>query len=61
MPGTSTTTLEAAGSGAAIALDPTMVLVILGLLVVGILGRIGWVLAQGRPTETGATEGAAAH
>ncbi|HET7169304.1 MAG TPA: NADH-quinone oxidoreductase subunit M [Candidatus Limnocylindrales bacterium] len=41
-------TLRAAGSGAALAIAPELVIVAVALLVVGVAARIGWVLAAGR-------------
>jgi NADH-quinone oxidoreductase subunit M len=59
-------TLLSAGSGAAIAIGPEVVIVIVGLIAVGIVGRIGWVLAHGGGTPAPApvppvAEGGAAH
>ena len=41
-------TLASASSGAAVGIDPTVVSILVGLLLVGIVLRIGWVLINGR-------------
>ncbi len=41
-------TLESAGGGAAVGIDPTVVAILIGLLIVGIVLRIGWALINGR-------------
>jgi NADH-quinone oxidoreductase subunit M len=57
-------TLAAAEAGQAIPFGPEVVLVLVGALVLGIVARIGWVLARGpgQPvSHAPATEGGAAH
>ena len=58
-------TLRSATAGTAIAIGPEFVVVGVGVLVVGILARIGWVLATGSGRPVGAapagSEGGAAH
>jgi NADH-quinone oxidoreductase subunit M len=57
-------TLAAAEAGQAIPFGPEVVLVLVGALVLGIVARIGWVLARGpgQPvSQAPATEGGAAH
>jgi hypothetical protein len=46
-------TLRAAEAGTAIALAPEVVALLVGLVVVAIIGRIGWGLAAGRPAGHG--------
>ncbi len=62
--GTVDSTVRAAQSGAAIALDTTTVLVILALIVIGILARLGWAMTHSDATPAPApvpAEGGAAH
>jgi NADH-quinone oxidoreductase subunit M len=63
--GTVAATLEVAESGSAVAIDPLVTWVLLGLVVLGVLARIGWALVTGGSRSSGATvapsEGGAAH
>jgi hypothetical protein len=63
--GTVDATLGVAESGTALAIDPLVTWLLLGLIVLGILARIGWALVTGGNRSSGATvapsEGGAAH
>jgi NADH-quinone oxidoreductase subunit M len=63
--GTVAATLDVAESGTALAVDPLVIWILVGLVVLGILARIGWALVTGGSRSSGATvapsEGGAAH
>jgi NADH-quinone oxidoreductase subunit M len=63
--GTVAATLDVADSGTALAVDPLVTWILVGLVVLGILARIGWALVTGGSRSSGATvapsEGGAAH
>jgi NADH-quinone oxidoreductase subunit M len=63
--GTVAATLDVAESGTALAVDPLVTWILVGLVVLGILARIGWALVTGGSRSSGATvapsEGGAAH
>jgi NADH-quinone oxidoreductase subunit M len=61
--GTVEDTLHSAGAGSAIAVGPEVTLGLIGLLVLGIVARIGWALVVGhdRSSALVTTDGGAAH
>jgi NADH-quinone oxidoreductase subunit M len=63
--GTVAATLSVAESGTALAIDPLVTWILVGLVVLGILARIGWALVTSGGRSSGATvapsEGGAAH